>query len=58
MYKRQILKHANINLENIPGFIEKLKKISEDYKIEFYVSVSARTEELTDVNMEGCKILN
>lgn len=53
-----ILKHANINLENIPEFIEKLKKISEEYKIEFYVSVSARTEELTGVNFDGCKVLN
>lgn len=53
-----ILKHANITLENIPGFIEKLKKISADYGIEFYISVSATNDQLSDVNMEGCQILN
>ena len=53
-----ILKHANINLENIPEFLEKLKSISKDCNIEFYVSVSAKTEDLADVNMDGCKVLN
>lgn len=53
-----ILKHANITLENIPTFVEKLKKISADNNIDFYVSVSATNEQLADVNMEGCTILN
>ena len=53
-----ILKHANITLEDIPGFVEKLKKISRDNNIDFYVSISATKEQLADVNMEGCKILN
>lgn len=52
-----ILKHADISLENIPDFIERLKKISKDNNIEFYVSISAKTEELSNVNMEGCNIL-
>lgn len=53
-----ILKHANITLENIPTFIEKLKKISKDCSIDFYVSISATTEQLGDVNMDGVQILN
>lgn len=53
-----ILKHANITLENIPAFIEKLKKVSKDCDIDFYVSISATREQLTDVNMEDCQILN
>ena len=53
-----ILKHANISLEDIPSFIEKLKKLSNDNNIDFYVSISATNEQLTDVNMEGCQILN
>ena len=53
-----ILKRANIALENIPAFIEKLKKISKDNNIDFYISISATNEQLGDVNMEGCQILN
>ena len=53
-----ILKIADITLENIPAFIESLKKISADNNIDFYVSVSACSESLADVNMEGCTILN
>lgn len=53
-----ILKHANISLENMPTFIERLKKISKDCGIEFYVSVSAKNEELADVDLTDCKILN
>lgn len=53
-----ILKHANISLENIPTFLERLKKISKQYNIEFYVSVSAVNEKLDAIDMEGCRILN
>lgn len=53
-----ILKHANIELENIPDFVEKLKKISADNNIDFFVSVSATNDQLANVNMDGCTILN
>ena len=53
-----LLKHANISLENIPTFLERLKKISKRFNIEFYVSVSAMDKELTAVDMDGCSILN
>ena len=53
-----ILKHANITLENIPAFVEKLKKLSNDNNLDFYVSISATNEELAGVNMEGCTLLN
>ena len=53
-----ILKHADITLENIPSFIEKLKKLSSENNLDFYVSISASKEELADVNMEGCTLLN
>lgn len=45
-----ILKHADISIENMPGFIERLKKLSEDCKIEFYVSISAEKSELAGVS--------
>lgn len=53
-----ILKHADISLENIPTFIERLKKISQECGIEFYVSISASKDDLTNISPEGCTYLN
>ena len=53
-----ILKHADISLENVPDFIERLKKLSKECNIEFYVSISADKAELSNVNPEGCNYLN
>ena len=36
-----ILKQANITLESLPSFIQKLIKISSENNIDFYLSVSA-----------------
>ena len=52
-----ILKHANISLENIPTFIERLKKISKTHNIEFYVGVSAEKEKLHNIDLTDCNIL-
>ena len=53
-----ILKHADISLDNIPTFIDRLKKISKECGIEFYVSISASKEDLAGINEEGCTYLN
>ena len=53
-----ILKHANITLADIPDFVEKLKKLSADNNLDFYVSISATKDELKDVKMDGCTLLN
>ena len=53
-----ILKHAYITLENIPSFIETLKKISKENDVDFYVSISATNEQLGNVNFEDCTLLN
>lgn len=54
-----ILKHADISMENIPDFIERLKKISKDCNIDFYVSISADKAEIEEkVNLDDCQILN
>lgn len=53
-----ILKHADISLENMPEFVERLKKISKDCEIEFYVSLSANKDDLAGIDLEGCKLLN
>lgn len=41
-----ILKHADISLDNIPAFIDRLKQVSKECEVEFYVSISANKEEL------------
>jgi KaiC/GvpD/RAD55 family RecA-like ATPase len=43
-----ILKHADVSKEDIPEFLDRLTKISEQYEIEFIVSLSAQPEELGD----------
>ena len=53
-----ILKHADITLENIPSFIETLKKISKENDVDFYVSISATNEQLGNVDFEDCTLLN
>lgn len=53
-----VLKHTDITLETLPAFIEALKKLSAECKVDFYISVSASTEDLVHVNTEGCTILN
>lgn len=53
-----ILKHADISLENIPAFIDRLDQISKDCGIEFFVSISAAKEELSSVDAAKCNYLN
>ena len=53
-----ILKYSDITLENIPEFIERLKKISKECDIDFYASISASKDDLAAVDFEGCTILN
>lgn len=53
-----ILKHADVSLNNMPEFIERLKKISSECGIEFYVSISAAKDDLKDVSPEGVSLLN
>ena len=53
-----ILKHADFALSDLPEFIDRLKDISDNYGIDFVVSVSAEKEEMIGVNFEGCEVLN
>ena len=46
------------SLENIPEFIERLKKLSSECNIDFYVSISAAKDDLSAVNTDGCTFLN
>lgn len=53
-----ILKHADIDLENMPSFLERLKKISADCNINFYVSISAEKADIQKLSMSDFKVLN
>jgi len=44
-----ILKHADVNISDLPEFLIRLKELSEKYEIEFIVSISATTEEIGDI---------
>ena len=53
-----ILKQASVSLENIPRFIDRLDNISKRHNVEFFVSISASKEELSEVKAEKCNFLN
>ena len=45
-----VLKQADINLDNLPEFLKKLKKFSWDNNIEFYLSISAERKYLPAID--------
>lgn len=53
-----ILKQASVSVENMPRFIERIKNISKNHGIDFCVSISADNNELKDVDLTDCQILN
>nr|WP_315023290.1 hypothetical protein [uncultured Aminipila sp.] len=53
-----ILKHADINENNIPDFLSRLKKISQRYDMEFVVSLSVEKEDLKSVDFNEYEVLN
>ena len=58
VYIDSILKHADFSLGDLPEFVDRLKKISKNYGMDFVVSLSAEKEEMIGVDFEGCEILN
>ena len=58
IYIDAILKHAHISIDDIPEFVEKLKKISKECDLDFYVSISAAKEDLKLTNTDDCAYLN
>ncbi len=53
-----ILKQAEVNVEDIPEFLDRLRTISEKYKMEFIVSLSSNKEELDNLDFKRFEILN
>ncbi|MGP1569874.1 MAG: hypothetical protein ACTTH0_03040 [Eubacteriales bacterium] len=58
IYIDSILKHADVNLEDIKEFLHRLSNMSKRYEIEFVVSLSADKEELKELDFEKYEILN
>lgn len=58
MYIDSLLKHADVTLGDLPEFIDRIKKISKNYEIDFTVSLSAEKEEMIGVDFSDCEILN
>ena len=52
-----ILKHKDVQIPNIKEFLGRLQDISQLYKLDFVVSLSANLEELADA-VEGCELLS
>lgn len=44
-----VTKHADISLDNMSGFANRIDKISEKYNIDFIVSISADPSEIPDI---------
>ena len=57
VYIDGILKHADITMDNMPCFIERLKKLSAECGVNYYVSISGTAEDLKDCDLEGCALI-
>lgn len=53
-----VLQHRDVEIKDLPSFINKLKIIANDYDIEMVMSVSAELEEMIGVDFEGIECLN
>ncbi|QOX63264.1 ATP-binding protein [Anoxybacterium hadale] len=52
-----ILKHADVTIADLPEFLRRLDELSQKYKMEFVVSISATAEEIGDIAQQY-EILN
>ena len=58
IYIDSILKHANFKFEDIPTFLKRLDGISQNYGMDFIVSLSADKEEMIGVEFDNYEVLN
>lgn len=52
-----LLKHADINAEDVPRFLDRLRSLSEKYEKEFIVSISMEKAALEELELEHIDIL-
>ena len=53
-----VLKQADISIDNLSKFLEKLNKISKENNIEFVISVSAERKEIPNIDSPDYAVLN
>lgn len=53
-----VLKQADISLDSLPTFLEKLNKISKENNIELYISVSAERKDIPNIASPDYTVLN
>ena len=53
-----ILKQANITLESLAAFLQKLNKISTENNIDFYLSVSAEKKDIPGIDSDDCNVVS
>jgi energy-coupling factor transporter ATP-binding protein EcfA2 len=52
-----LLKQVDISIDNLSEVIVFLKKLSAENKIDIYVSLSAKLEEMSNVDFSDCKMI-
>ena len=53
-----VYKMIKVDISEIGGFLERLSRVSKEAGIEFFVSLSAKPEEVADYESEEIKILD
>lgn len=53
-----ILKQADININSLPDFLEKLSKLSKENNIDFVVSISVDKDQITGIDSKDYIFLN
>ena len=52
-----LLKQVDVSIDNLPKVLDFLKKISDENEIEIYISLSAKLDEMANVDFSDCKML-
>ena len=53
-----VLKQANITLESLPVFLQKLNKISSENNIDFYLSIGADKNEISGIDSSDYNVIS
>ena len=53
-----VLKQANITLESLPVFLQKLSKISSENNIDFYLSIGADKKEISGIDSSDYNVIS
>ena len=53
-----LFKHADICIDNLPAFVKRLKQLSAECGINYFVSLSAKPEDLVGEAFEGCQLIS